>query len=112
MIVVWPDYEIVDPITTLLFACLVMATTCGVTKQGMKNLMECTPEGIDLNGLRTGFLSIEGVAGLHELHVWGISDTKIALTVHLVKRTKGVCLDILEEAERVCALHNIGHSVV
>jgi Co/Zn/Cd efflux system component len=51
-------------------------------------LMEGTPNEINIVILKQGLLSIKYVKGVHDLHVWSISDGKLAMTVHLVIRGK------------------------
>ena len=61
VIVIWPNANIADPISTLIFAVLVMCTTIKITKQCLKNLMEATPDGIDILNIEKELLDIDGV---------------------------------------------------
>ncbi len=51
-------------------------------------LMEATPKEVNIEILKLGLLSLKYVKGVHDLHVWSISDGKQAMTVHLVIRGK------------------------
>jgi cobalt-zinc-cadmium efflux system protein len=42
------------------------------------------PEGLDAAAVRAHLLAQPGVAGLHDLHIWGMSTTETALTCHLI----------------------------
>ncbi|MFQ6538146.1 MULTISPECIES: cation diffusion facilitator family transporter [Aphanothece] len=46
-------------------------------------MLDAVPRGVDLAAIETALLSLEGVVGLHHLHVWSMSTATVALTVHL-----------------------------
>ena len=56
VIVIWPSANMADPISTLIFAVLVMCTTITITKQCLKTLMEATPKNIDMIKLKDELL--------------------------------------------------------
>ena len=52
--------------------------------------MDAVPAGVDLPTVQTYFLSLPGITDFHHLHIWPLSTTETALTVHLVKpQTEG-----------------------
>jgi cobalt-zinc-cadmium efflux system protein len=42
------------------------------------------PEGIDVPAVQESLSGLPGVAAVHDLHIWPLSTTETALTVHLV----------------------------
>jgi cobalt-zinc-cadmium efflux system protein len=46
--------------------------------------LDAVPEGLDAAAVRAHLLSLPGVTGLHDLHIWGMSTTETALTCHLI----------------------------
>ncbi|PKY40367.1 cation efflux protein [Rhizophagus irregularis] len=58
----------VDPLCTFFFSALVMATTFGILRSGIRVLMEATPSHIDVHSVRKDLKGIEGVKNIHELH--------------------------------------------
>lgn len=79
-----PEWEIVDPICTFLFAILVMFTTTHIVKDCVSVLMEAAPAKIDLNELYDDILNSDCVISLHDLHVWSLSVGKPSMSCHLV----------------------------
>jgi cobalt-zinc-cadmium efflux system protein len=73
-----------DPLVSLAINAVIVWGTWGLLRDSVGMSMAAVPARIDPGQLR-GFLeSREGVASLHDLHVWPISTTETALTCHLV----------------------------
>jgi cobalt-zinc-cadmium efflux system protein len=47
--------------------------------------MDAVPPRIDPDAVRSYLAKLPGVTAVHDLHIWGMSTTETALTVHLVK---------------------------
>jgi cobalt-zinc-cadmium efflux system protein len=47
--------------------------------------MDAAPAGMDVDALHAFLGGLPGVTGLHDVHVWNLSTTATALTVHLVR---------------------------
>lgn len=74
-----------DPVTSLLIAFVITVGTWNLLRQSIDLSMDAVPEGVDLPGVRAFLASLPGVAEVHDLHIWGMSTTETALTVHLIK---------------------------
>jgi cobalt-zinc-cadmium efflux system protein len=76
-------------------------------------LMDAVPSHIHLGEVRDCLLGIDGVADIHDLHVWAMSTSETSLTAHLVTRDDTASASILRAVES--ALHDqfgITHSTV
>ena len=47
--------------------------------------MQAVPPSIDLDEVQDFLSGLQGVTEVHDLHVWAMSTTEIALTAHLVR---------------------------
>jgi cobalt-zinc-cadmium efflux system protein len=73
-----------DPVVSLLIVAVILISTWGLLKQSVKLALGAVPSHVDIVAL-TGYLKqCQGVQDIHDLHVWGMSTTESALTVHLV----------------------------
>ncbi|MFH1604740.1 MAG: cation diffusion facilitator family transporter [Pseudomonadota bacterium] len=73
-----------DPAMSLIIAAVVVGSTWGLLRDSLNLSLHAVPPRID-TGLIRGYLSgLAGVAEFHDLHIWGMSTTETALTVHLV----------------------------
>jgi len=62
-------------------------------------LLECTPIETSVSSIKKDLLNIEGVRGIHDMHVWSLSDGKSAITAHFECTSNDGC--ILEEADKI-----------
>lgn len=74
----------IDPATSLLIAAVILIGTWGLLRDSMHLALQAVPAEINLREVREYLAGLEGVAAVHDLHVWAMSTTETALTVHLV----------------------------
>ena len=73
-----------DPLVSLVVNAVIVVGTWGLLRELLGMSMAAVPNAIDPAAVR-GFLTAQpGVANLHDLHIWPMSTTEIALTCHLV----------------------------
>jgi cobalt-zinc-cadmium efflux system protein len=107
-----------DPAVSLVIAALVVWATWGLLRDSVAMSLDAVPSEISPEAV-TGFLRERpGVADLHDLHIWPMSTTSVALTVHLVMaeghqahREAGNGF-LAETAEGLRARFGIGHATL
>ena len=77
-------WQWLDPVISLVIAALVVVGTWGLFKESVKLALHAVPDGIDIEKVRHYLASVDGVSQVHDLHIWGMSTTDVALTAHLV----------------------------
>lgn len=82
--ILYTGWQWLDPIISLVIAILVVVGTWGLLKDSVKLALHAVPDGIDIEKVRRYLASVKGVAEVHDLHIWGMSTTDVALTAHLV----------------------------
>lgn len=83
LIIVTP-WRWLDPAASLGIAAVIAWSTVGLLRDATNLSLAAVPAGVDHEAVR-GFLeSLPGVDSVHDLHIWGMSTTETALTVHLV----------------------------
>lgn len=73
-----------DPLASVIVAALVLRSGYLVTKSSLHVLMEGTPKNIDLNEIVHVIQQVDGVKGVHDVHIWTITSSLNALTAHIV----------------------------
>lgn len=74
----------IDPAISILISIVITVGTWSLLKESVNMAMDAVPAGIHLPDVRQYFAQLEGVLEVHDLHVWAMSTTETALTVHLV----------------------------
>ncbi|UTW05115.1 cation transporter [Amphritea atlantica] len=74
----------IDPVISLVIVVVILIGTLGLLKDSLNYALDAVPDSIDIPELRQYFIGLESVERIHDLHVWPLSTTEIALTVHLV----------------------------
>src|SRR5690606_31689035 len=75
---------LIDPLTSLVIVAIIGWGTWGLLKDSVKMGLLAVPEKIDEAGVQADLAGIPGVAAAHDLHIWAMSTTETALTVHLM----------------------------
>ena len=73
-----------DPAVSLVIVAVIVAGTWSLLRESVQLALSAVPAHIDLQGVEGYLRSCKGVADIHDLHIWGMSTTESALTVHLV----------------------------
>ena len=79
----------IDPLVSLLLAALITWSSWGLAKDSVNLAMDAVPAGIDPLEVDAMLLGLEGVVEVHDLHIWGMSTTDVALTAHLIRPCHG-----------------------
>ncbi|MBM2812657.1 MAG: cation diffusion facilitator family transporter [Chloroflexi bacterium] len=75
-----------DPAISLLIGFVILVGTWGLLKDSLNLAMDAVPEGVEITAVKDYLSSLPSVSEVHDLHVWGMSTTEVALTAHLVIR--------------------------
>ena len=99
-----------DPAMSLLIGVMILWSSWGVLKEALNLLLEGTPRGIDPQAVTRSLAAIDGVYGVHHLHIWALGPSRPALSCHLMVgdipvKTTGTVLDrvkhMLEDEYRI-----------
>jgi len=98
-------WQWLDPATSLVISVLIVWGTWGLLREAVNLAMDAVPEGVDIHAVEAYLAALPGVHTVHDLHVWGMSTTETALTVHLVMPqppqgdafVHGICVEMNEK---------------
>jgi len=80
----WMGWTWLDPVVSLGIAAVILWSTWDLFKQSLHMLFDGVPQGIDLLAVRDCLAALPGVARVHDLHVWAMGTSQVALTAQLV----------------------------
>lgn len=74
----------IDPVTSLVIVAVIAASTWGLLRDSVAMSLHAAPAGVDPEAIAEFLRAESGVEDIHDLHVWPMSTTETALTVHLL----------------------------
>jgi len=92
----------IDPVLSLVIAALILWSSIDIVRETLNILLEGTPRGVELNHIRAGMESVEGVMNVHDLHVWSLGSQSNALACH-------VTISDIPPSESACILVKLNH---
>ena len=73
-----------DPAVSLVIVAVILWGTWGLLRASTQLALDAAPEHIGVEAVDAWLRAVPGVSDVHDLHIWAISTTESALTVHLV----------------------------
>lgn len=86
----WQGWAWIDPVMSLLIAVIVILGTWSLFHQSLHMMFDGVPLDIDLHKVRDCLMDLPDVVEVHDLHVWAMSTSQVALTAHLVVAQAGI----------------------
>jgi cobalt-zinc-cadmium efflux system protein len=98
---------------SLLLVALILWSTWGLAKDSLDLALDAVPARIDPTQVATMLRELDGVVEVHDLHIWGMSTTDVALTVHLIRPCAGGEDAVLAAAtEQLRTRFGIAHATI
>lgn len=73
-----------DPVISLVIVAVIIIGTWGLLRESVQLALSAVPAHIEVAAIDGYLRQCPGVTNIHDLHIWGMSTTESALTVHLV----------------------------
>ncbi len=103
----WPY---ADALMAVLVALWVLPRAFALARAALRILSESSPAHIDVAELRSALAALDGVTGVHDLHVWTLAPGRDMVTAHLA--SDGHSDRILDDARAVLAARGLDHATV
>ena len=78
------DFYWIDSVLSLAVAFFILFNAFKNLKEGLDIFLMKKPNHIDLKSLRESVLEIDGVMGVHHIHLWTMNGENVYATLHIV----------------------------
>jgi cobalt-zinc-cadmium efflux system protein len=103
----------IDPALSLGIAVVIVIGTWGLLRDSVNLALDGVPREIDTAEVRAWLGALPGVQEIHDLHIWAMSTTEIALTAHVIRPANDDGDTFLHNAcEGLAVRFNIGHATL
>ena len=112
-VIMWTQWSWIDPVSSLVIAAVIFLGTWGLLKDSIHLALQAVPPDIDFDEVHLALSELPNVSEVHDLHVWAVSTTEVAMTAHLVRPNLENDDQLLAQASSM--LHsrfNIDHTTI
>ncbi|WP_314174201.1 cation diffusion facilitator family transporter [Streptomyces winkii] len=102
LIVATTGWQAADPVASLVIGAMIVPRTLKLAREALDVLLESAPRDVDMAEVREHILAVDGVVGLHDLHVWTITSGMPVLSAHVV-----VTQQMLDSVGQERVLHDL-----
>ena len=104
------DISLIDPLISIGVALFVLVGAVGNLKAALALVLEKAPRGVDVGELQEHLCEIDGVIGVHHVHVWSMDGQHHCATMHVV--AAGDFHKVKERIREELVAHGIGHATL
>ncbi len=83
-LIVFTGWNWLDPVVSILIVATILVSTWNLLRDAINLSLDAVPEGVNSTAILTFLAGQRGVTDVHDLHIWALSTTSVALTAHLV----------------------------
>ncbi|MEP6941889.1 MAG: cation diffusion facilitator family transporter [Betaproteobacteria bacterium] len=102
-VIVLAGWTPIDPLLSLVVSVLIVRSTWRLLAQSTGVLMEGVPAHLDYEEIGRALTRVDGIAAVHDLHVWQVTSERAALSAHVLVREPAKWPQTLAAAQRVLA---------
>jgi cobalt-zinc-cadmium efflux system protein len=112
VIVAFTGIEWFDPAISFVIVGVILYSSYHLLIDSVNLALDAVPEHVDILGVKKYLESVPGVADVHDLHVWALSTTETALTVHLKTDARTDTSFIASIQKQLEEKFGIGHATI
>jgi len=101
-----------DPLISIVIAALILVSAVRLVSESVDVLLEAAPPHVSLPDLRGAMAAVAGVASVHDVHVWTVSNGMVAMSAHATVPDPGRHQAALEEICRRVRAFGIQHVTI
>jgi cobalt-zinc-cadmium efflux system protein len=89
LLILFTGWNLLDPIVSLAIVAVILASTWRLLRDSLTLSLDGVPSSVNSSAVMSYLADQRGVTDVHDLHIWALSTTSVALTAHLVVPDRG-----------------------
>jgi cobalt-zinc-cadmium efflux system protein len=94
-LIVLTHWNWLDPVVSLGIVAVILVSTWSLLRDSIHLSLDGVPSGVNSSAVMSFLAGQRGVTDVHDLHIWALSTTSVALTAHLVVPDRGADDELL-----------------
>ena len=94
LVVLGTGWDRADPIASLVVAVVMVWSGAGLVRAAGRVFLEAAPDGVDPHELGEHIAGVDGIAQVHDLHVWQLGPGQSAVSAHLLVQPSHDCHEV------------------
>jgi cobalt-zinc-cadmium efflux system protein len=84
LLIIETGWTWIDPATSMLVVGVIIWSSWNLLREALAMSLNATPSHLKTDEVRQFLVGMKGVTNVHDLHIWSLSTTEVALSAHLV----------------------------
>lgn len=106
-------WQMIDPLISIFIVAVILVGTWSLLRDSLNLALDSVPKDVDMEKVKNYLAGLEHVEQIHDLHVWALSTTEVALSVHLVTTDDALGNNSLSRVQQKLHEHfGIDHSTI
>jgi cobalt-zinc-cadmium efflux system protein len=84
VIIYFTNANWLDPFVSVLIGFLILYNAWGILRDAVDILLESTPRDVNIQNMIDDINQVEGVLGIHDVHVWSLTQSLRTMSAHLL----------------------------
>ena len=113
IVIYFTGWLLIDPLLSLVIILVIAYSSWGLLRDSFNLSVDAVPQNVDIDSIKKYLLSLPDVSEIHDLHVWAMSTTQVALTAHLLRKTSKIDDDFLHNAaQELKTKYGVHHTTI
>jgi cobalt-zinc-cadmium efflux system protein len=84
VIIYFTNANWLDPLVSVLIGLLILYNAWGILRDAVDILLEGTPRDVNLESMVKEIVQVDGVLGVHDIHVWSLTQSMRTMSAHIL----------------------------
>jgi len=115
VVIYFTGWNWLDPLVSILIGLLILWNAWSILRESVNILLEAVPQDVKVDEIKREIEKIDGVLGLHDLHIWSISSGLRTMSAHILTRDISISAGAKIQSqinELLAHRYNIAHATL
>lgn len=112
IIILFTGFVLIDTLVSLAIVVIIFISTWRLLKESLCLSLDGVPENVHIEQIEQHLADVPGIESWHHLHIWAVSTTENAATLHIVIRDLRQMEELKQKVKEILRKNGVRHSTV